>query len=1014
MTRAASTFALRANSGQYKSEMAGATKSTKNLSDSQVKLGESANRSKKSVDDFSKQLEIGRKRLNKFGKAAIVAGGALVTGIVTKGLESGDQLAKTADKLGIATESLARFRFAAQQTGVEQSKADVAMQRFTRRLADAAAGAGPAVKAFDALGLEASQLQKLAPDEAFAKVADQMNKVENQSQKVSLAFKLFDSEGVGLVNTMALGSEGLARLGAEAEAAGLALSRVDAAKLEAANDEMAKVASGFTGFSQQLAVKFAPLIGDIADRLFGVGQEAGGMAEVAGKAFNFMLKGAGVFANGIRGIEIGWEAMKLAFQVADKFITEGLQRLSDAAVDMYNALPWVDEVEYTQMFDGLLSQMESGISQTKARLDTLLREPLPSDALEDWAETAERQFSASAKAAVEAQIDTQDALISTEEVTEALAKSTKKSADRMADSMKQSTGLITSFLQNLKTDGLGAFSTLLQGFGGMIQQMILTGSQSKIPINLAAAGVGFGGGAAGVGASGAAGGTPGAISSILSLGKTAAGLLSAGIGGLGTNLATGLSSIGLGSSVVGLQKAGAFFAPNATGVTQVGIGGLASAGAGLAGSFIGGKVFGETTGIGSTLGGLAGTALGGPVGAAIGSFIGTGLEKGLGKVFGFGQNNGNNQGFAEFNLGTGALNSDGVGKSFDQENVDRAEAFVKELALFSEQIGGSTFAGRVEIGNRSGLSFIGEGSAGKFGDDLDGALKFGIRRIIEQASALDEALKPLILDFQGSSQEIALFAKSISTINAGSQFNSITTALEEFSAVQPTLYERINASAAALRTSIDAYDGSAESVAAIAAQYDINKAAGYEYVLSLQAVGKGLSEQADQQAKAFRESVLTPEELRDARQSEFDELARTFSDLVNPEEIARAGQRRLELNAILFQTLGELPEELRKIEAENAAVRAEAIASETQATVDAISADLEQRQANSNQEISRLLLENQRFQRETAQIERDTAQQNRETAQENGQLLQETIATLNDFVRGGGRGTVPRLGNFDL
>ena len=181
---------------------------------------------------FQKQ----RENLNKWSKAGALAAGVATAALVNSGLASADSLAKTSDKLGVATEALAKYRFAAQQTGVDQSKADVALQRFTRRLSDAAAGTGPAVQAFEALGLEAAELIQLSPDQAFAKVADQMNLVENKSQKVSLAFKLFDSEGVGLVNTLALGSEGLAEMGRQAEAAGLAISRVDAAKVEAAND----------------------------------------------------------------------------------------------------------------------------------------------------------------------------------------------------------------------------------------------------------------------------------------------------------------------------------------------------------------------------------------------------------------------------------------------------------------------------------------------------------------------------------------------------------------------------------------------------------------------------------------------------------------------------------------------------------------------------------------------------------------------------------------------------------
>ena len=47
-----------------------------------------------------------------------------------------------------------------------------------------------------------------------------MEAVDTQSDRVRLAFKLFDSEGVSLVNTLALGEEGLRNAAAEAEAFG--------------------------------------------------------------------------------------------------------------------------------------------------------------------------------------------------------------------------------------------------------------------------------------------------------------------------------------------------------------------------------------------------------------------------------------------------------------------------------------------------------------------------------------------------------------------------------------------------------------------------------------------------------------------------------------------------------------------------------------------------------------------------------------------------------------------------
>ena len=265
------------------------------------------------------------------------------------------------------------------------------------------------------------------------------------------------------------------------------------------------------------------------------------------------------------------------------------------------------------------------------------------------------------------------------------------------------------------------------------------------------------------------------------------------------------------------------------------------------------------------MGGLAGTVVGGPIGAAIGSFLGSGLEKGLSNVFGFNQNNGNNQGFTEFNLATGSRNSQGVGKSFNQENVDASSALVDALATFSQAIGGSKFSGRVEIGNNSGISFVGRGPAGQFGQDADAALAFGFREIIREATNLDEALKPLILSFRGSGEEIAQFATAVTTLSENSKVNTVTRAIEDFTRVQPTALQAYDDQIVRINRMIDELDGSSESYARLAQTVAENKAGAYEFALAIQQIGQQMSVVTADQARYIRESVLSSEELRSVR-----------------------------------------------------------------------------------------------------------------------------------------------------
>lgn len=217
---------------------------------------------------FNQGMDSARGKLQNFGrsisvvKTAVVAlAGAGGLGLLVKRtLETIDTLAKTADRLGFTTQELAKLRYAAELTGVKTVTLDMALQRMTRRLAEAANGTGEAVAAIKELGLDAEKLAAMGPDRAFKEIAGAMQGVSNQSDRVRLAFKFFDSEGVKLVNTLALGTDGLNQAGMEAEFFGKAISRVDAKAVEDANDSMTRAKTIVGGLADELTVALAPAL----------------------------------------------------------------------------------------------------------------------------------------------------------------------------------------------------------------------------------------------------------------------------------------------------------------------------------------------------------------------------------------------------------------------------------------------------------------------------------------------------------------------------------------------------------------------------------------------------------------------------------------------------------------------------------------------------------------------------------------------------------------------------------
>jgi hypothetical protein len=267
---------------------------------------------------------------------AVGAGG--FGALIKSSIDAGDALAKTADKLGVTTEALAGLRHAAELTGVSTGTMDMAMQRFTRRAAEAAKGTGEAKGALRELGIDAETLTRLPLDEQMNVVADAMQGLDSQADKVRIAMKLFDSEGVALVNTLGGGSEALKAMTAEAEHFGVTLSRTDTAQMEAANDAITRLQAVFTGLTNQLSVAFAPIITFVADAFRQASLDSSDFGNIGQRVAGAVVKAFGVVRNIMHGVEIAFKTTQIAVMEMANAIGSKLIPPLQAFIDIYNKI----------------------------------------------------------------------------------------------------------------------------------------------------------------------------------------------------------------------------------------------------------------------------------------------------------------------------------------------------------------------------------------------------------------------------------------------------------------------------------------------------------------------------------------------------------------------------------------------------------------------------------------------------------------------------------------------------
>ncbi|QTP60938.1 hypothetical protein HNO53_20800 [Billgrantia antri] len=214
--------------------------------------------------------------VGRLARRTAILGGAAAGGIfavANSTSELGDNVAKTADKLGMGIQELQAYRYAAERSGIATATFDMATQRMVRRVAEAAQGTGEAKDAIAELGLSAEALASMTPDEQLNHFADALRNVENQGDRVRLAMKLFDSEGVAMVNMLRDGSEGLRQYGEDARRTGYILSEQAARDAETFQDTLLDTKLSLFGLKNIIGSALMPVVSDM------MGQFTGWLAE---------------------------------------------------------------------------------------------------------------------------------------------------------------------------------------------------------------------------------------------------------------------------------------------------------------------------------------------------------------------------------------------------------------------------------------------------------------------------------------------------------------------------------------------------------------------------------------------------------------------------------------------------------------------------------------------------------------------------------------------------------------
>jgi len=234
-----------------------------------VKLGVDADT--KSVAQFDAGIDKVKTGLTDLAKVGLVTAGAVAAvtaaliALTVETARAGDEIAKTADALGISAEELQKWRAAADKAGVSTEELDIALKTLTRTSANAATGTGEAVQAFKDFGIEVKNADGSVKSQTqlLKELADNYNNIEDPVKRAAALQKIFGESGAALGPLLAEGADGIEELMERAEDLGLIMSEEQVRASEKFVDAMTDVQAVLTGIRNRISMALMPAMTDI-------------------------------------------------------------------------------------------------------------------------------------------------------------------------------------------------------------------------------------------------------------------------------------------------------------------------------------------------------------------------------------------------------------------------------------------------------------------------------------------------------------------------------------------------------------------------------------------------------------------------------------------------------------------------------------------------------------------------------------------------------------------------------
>jgi len=230
------------------------------MTDTLVKAREAASKLHKKALEVDEAFKKAAKGVAAFGVAATAAAaGAFL--LTKKVATTGDLMIKQAQRLNVSTDAFQKLDHAMQISGTSMNAQRGALTRFTRSARDAANGVKVAEEAFERLGVSVKNQDDSfkQTDELLMEMSDRFSEMPGSVEKTALMMDLFGRSGAQLAQFLSVGSDGLQKLGDDAERLGGVMKEEAARKSESFIDALTRMNLAAEGVNRNLGERMQPM-----------------------------------------------------------------------------------------------------------------------------------------------------------------------------------------------------------------------------------------------------------------------------------------------------------------------------------------------------------------------------------------------------------------------------------------------------------------------------------------------------------------------------------------------------------------------------------------------------------------------------------------------------------------------------------------------------------------------------------------------------------------------------------